>query len=1030
MAGGLEAGATFAGVQVDRLIAAGGMGEVYLAHDPTLDRRVALKVVAPALAADPRYRERFLREARLAASLEHPAIVPVYAAGESDGELFLAMRFVEGGTLADRLAARGPLPPAEAVRLLAPVADALDAAHAAGLVHRDVKPGNVLLQGDMGLLADFGLARSMSGADDLSRPEGSVTGTVGYVAPEQIEGDTVAGPADQYALACVLFECLTGQAPFDRPTDLAVVYAHLSDPPPSAAALRPALPRQLDRVFARGLAKEPAARFATCRDLVNAIATACGLAATAPSHRHRTSIAVGAGLAVLAAVAVVAALASRGGGGQTSAPPPAGDGVAILDPVSLTVRRRVPIADTPSSIALGAGSAWVLNPDSLTITRIDATTGTSKTFGVGQRPFDLAFGAGALWVTTGNASTTPFAGGTATAVTRIDPATNTPTGAPINLPENQTAPLGPSGRGQIAFGLGSVWVVDPDGSVSRIAPGADQPTVIRDVGAFAIAVGDDQVWTLTDRGLRRIDPETDIADAPIPLQAAGPTSLAVGGGAVWVADPDRGLVIRVDPGPPAQTQTVATALGAATVSFSDGRVWVADGLGGTAMAIDPATSQPVSSIPIGGAPQAVAAGAGGVWVPTVGTATPVRAVAAPPRPDDVPGCGPVYQAATGRPEYLITSTLPLRGGFAAAGLSMTSAIRFVVQEHRFRAGRFTIGYQSCDDVGSDESSTKAEAACAGTGRASAATARVIGVIGSWQSSCTEIALPYLNQAAGGPIAMINASSTDPSLTTDRQYFPSGTRSFARVIATEDGQGTAGAILAQRLGVRRPFVLTEDLGGFWYASTVADAFRREAARRGLLVAGEAMWEGFGPTSPYRAVAAAVARSGADAIYLVGFPDPGFDPLMAALRRRLGRGMRIISPDGVLPLDTPDAIGMYVTATARTNDELSVTGRRWAQRFAATQPRGAVTEWSPMAAEATEVLLAAIARSDGTRASVTNAMLHSSFTDSILGPFRFTPTGDIDSAPISVLRYVGGKQPAPNFAPDFQGTVLEPAITVSR
>src|SRR5262249_48442276 len=163
------------------------MGEVYLARDATLDRRVAVKVVAAALARDERFRERFLREARLAASLEHPAIVPIYSAGESDGQLYLAMRYLDGGSLADRIAEHGPIAPSDALRLLAPVASALDVAHAAGLIHRDVKPGNMLLQGNAAFLADFGLARSRT-AGDLTREDGVVvSGTVGYIAPEQLE---------------------------------------------------------------------------------------------------------------------------------------------------------------------------------------------------------------------------------------------------------------------------------------------------------------------------------------------------------------------------------------------------------------------------------------------------------------------------------------------------------------------------------------------------------------------------------------------------------------------------------------------------------------------------------------------------------------------------------------------------------------------------------------------------------------------------------------------------------------------------
>ncbi len=206
----LRSGDRLGGYSILRKLGAGGMGVVYLARDETLDRELAVKLLG---SADP----ALLEEARLAARLEHPAIVPVYAAGEDDGRLFLAMRYVPGGTLQQRLVA-GPLDGPPAVRVLAAIADALDTAHRAGLVHRDVKPANILLDGDRASLADFGLARRDTSVAASVRA-GIVPGTIGYVAPEQIEGDAFDGRADQYALACVAFECLTGQQPFARGSD-------------------------------------------------------------------------------------------------------------------------------------------------------------------------------------------------------------------------------------------------------------------------------------------------------------------------------------------------------------------------------------------------------------------------------------------------------------------------------------------------------------------------------------------------------------------------------------------------------------------------------------------------------------------------------------------------------------------------------------------------------------------------------------------------------------------------------------------
>jgi class 3 adenylate cyclase/ABC-type transport system substrate-binding protein/streptogramin lyase len=268
MPGGVTSGTRVAGYRIERLLGEGGTGAVYLAVDENLDRPVALKLLPPELSRDERFQKRFLREARMAAHLEHPGIVPIYAAGEADGQLYLAMRHVRGTDLRHILERDGRLDPSRAIQILAPVADALDAAHTQGLVHRDVKPGNILVQeDDRAFLADFGLAKHAATANSLSR-EGAFSGTIDYIAPEQIEGGEVDGRADVYALACVLFESLTGRPPFARDTDVAVVFAHLKDTPPSVTALRPELPAELDLVLARGMAKDPDERYRTAGELV------------------------------------------------------------------------------------------------------------------------------------------------------------------------------------------------------------------------------------------------------------------------------------------------------------------------------------------------------------------------------------------------------------------------------------------------------------------------------------------------------------------------------------------------------------------------------------------------------------------------------------------------------------------------------------------------------------------------------------------------------------------------------------------
>jgi serine/threonine-protein kinase len=269
-----DIGEAFGGYAIESLLGRGGMGAVYLATHARLARKVALKVVAPELAHDEEFRARFLRESQLAASLDHPNVIPIYDAGEVDGILFLAMRYVSGPSLQTLLRARGTISAEEALRVAEQIGGALDAAHGAGLVHRDVKPANILLSesGDQAYLCDFGLAKQASSRGTTRT--GSFLGTVDYCAPEQIEGRDVDGRADLYSLGAVLFHCLSGQPPYPRKTDFAVLEAHLRDPLPALSTARPGLPPELDGVLATAMAKYPDVRHASGRELAAAFAQA------------------------------------------------------------------------------------------------------------------------------------------------------------------------------------------------------------------------------------------------------------------------------------------------------------------------------------------------------------------------------------------------------------------------------------------------------------------------------------------------------------------------------------------------------------------------------------------------------------------------------------------------------------------------------------------------------------------------------------------------------------------------------------
>jgi serine/threonine protein kinase len=356
----LSEGDEFAGYRIERSLGRGGMGVLYLAIEPGLERRVALKLIAPEAAADEVFARRFAEESKVAASIEHPNVVPIYAAGEEAGIPFIAMRYVAGSDLGRRLAREGRLSPAVAAALTAQVGNGLDAIHAAGLVHRDVKPANVLLAGgesdDHAYITDFGVARNVATESGLTQT-GRFVGTLDYVAPEQISGGSVDARADVYALGCLLFKLLTGEVPFPKDGEAARLYAHLNDPPPAPSLFATEVPMALDDVVIRAMSKQPDDRYPSAGDLGRAAvaalsgsrpdlperAVATGAAATQTAEtiapkagssgtstaatrrlepdggdgkRGRTWLALASGLVVIAAIAVVIlSLGSVGGSG-------------------------------------------------------------------------------------------------------------------------------------------------------------------------------------------------------------------------------------------------------------------------------------------------------------------------------------------------------------------------------------------------------------------------------------------------------------------------------------------------------------------------------------------------------------------------------------------------------------------------------------------------------------------------------------------------------------------------------------------
>ena len=282
----------FAGYRIDRRIGRGGMGVVYLATDLALDRSVALKVLAEDLAKVPGFQRRFIGESKLAASLDHPNVIPIYSAGEFDGVLYIAMRFVPGHDLRTLLREQERLEPERAARLVAQVGSALDAAHAHGLVHRDVKPANVLMTAqDHVYLTDFGLSKRVA-TDSSATKTGMVLGTLDYIAPEQIRGEQIGPFTDVYSLGCMAVHLLTGEVAFPVDTEEGKLWAHFSERPPAPSARVPELGKRFDGPIARAMAKRPQDRFATAGELGEALIAAARTSAPARPKRRSAPVPV------------------------------------------------------------------------------------------------------------------------------------------------------------------------------------------------------------------------------------------------------------------------------------------------------------------------------------------------------------------------------------------------------------------------------------------------------------------------------------------------------------------------------------------------------------------------------------------------------------------------------------------------------------------------------------------------------------------------------------------------------------------
>jgi ABC-type oligopeptide transport system substrate-binding subunit len=603
----LPVGSVVAGYRILSLLGEGSTGSVYLAERDGESGRVALKLLGREFARDERFRKRFMRESDIAAGLDHAHVVPILDFGEADGDLYLAMRHVEGSDLRALLTRDGALDPARAVELLGQVAGALDDAHARGLVHRDVKPANILVERKAGteqaFLADFGLAKHASSASSLTG-ERSFVGTISYVAPEQVKGEKVDARADQYSLGCVLYEALVGGPPFERESELAVVYAHLHELPPRASDVRPDLPEALDRVLRKAMAKEPRQRFASCGEAVAAAQAA--LSSPRPKRRRRKPLA--ALLATGGAVAITALAVGQGEKTHDTHPRSqrlavAGTGVALVDPAHRRVVKSIALPERPSDIAFDRRSAWALLPQSQRVTEVDLAT---------HRPVgraNLPFAAGAIAVAGSSLFATEARGGPG--VARIDARTRRVT-ARWNVPTHGFRNSDPSG---IASGAGSIWltrgaeVVRVDGTSGRVVHRFPLP-----VTATLLAFANGRLWAASSQNgqVEEIDPATNRIAARAKLHG-WVSALAVGDNSVWATVVPDDVVFRLSADDASIEATQPAGRDPAALSTAPGVLWVADGAGRALTRLDISTGRR-TAMPLDGTPQMVREHVGLLWV--------------------------------------------------------------------------------------------------------------------------------------------------------------------------------------------------------------------------------------------------------------------------------------------------------------------------------------------------------------------------------------------------------------------------------
>jgi DNA-binding SARP family transcriptional activator/ABC-type branched-subunit amino acid transport system substrate-binding protein/streptogramin lyase len=745
-----------------------------------------------------------------------------------------------------------------------------------------------------------------------------------------------------------------------------------------------------------------------------------GAASVPRARRFRPLAAVGVTLLVVGVAAAVLGGGRSDRGAGDAYPPLMPQSVGAVDPATGKLVAAVPVPGSPDRLVAEGRAMWVVADRSRTLAGIDFNRHRlASVVPPGGAPRDVAAGLGSVWAIDEQRHRLLRISTAYQSVIRrfrLPPARATP------LPPG-TSPFDPW---SLAVGAKAVWVTDGSPALTRIDPRDGRLTRVR-VGSplDGVTVQGGAVWAISRprATVLRIDPTGRTPPLRIPIvqrpgrQSPYPIAIEAGLGSLWVLNANTATVTRIDPSQRGVAGTIAIGIDHAPRRLAVGAAaaWVA-GADGTLTRIDGQTNA-ARVITLARGLNDVSVAHGEVWVSSSGGyAAPINAsrAAAPAGPELRPlpatRCSPIYYRPGDRPRLLVVSDLPLQGDSGPNGLQINAAIELRLRERGFRAGPFPIAFQACDDS-TPTTVTTDERRCKANALAYADDPSVVAVIGTFTSTCATFELPILNRAPAGPLAMISPSNTYTGLTRSgpgaapgdpARYAPTGRPSYVRVVAPDDVQGAADALVAGRLGVRRAFVISD---GSLYGKGIAAAFRRAAARLGIRPVGSARWD------RGRRLVERVRASGADAVFLGGYPATGGDDLIVALRRHLSPSLRLLVPDGFfeprnLARMGAAAEGLLISIAGPPLERLGDSGRRFSDRLGATIGERPYT-YSVYAAQATDLLLDAIGRSDGGRASVVRELFAARVQDGILGSFAIDSRGDTTARTVSVYRYTRGR-----------------------